>query len=396
MTNKNFVLNYGDKSASMHRTTGHAERTLNAFAVPESTPPKLSRRLRMQYDRPPQRIAVIGAGIAGAACAASLQQAGEQVSLFDKSRGAGGRMATRRANWTDDAGAPHSADFDHGAPWFSARHPRFRAALARAQRAGAVQAWQPQVHAAWPAPRNRPSFVATPNMPALCHYLVGELPVHTGHAVQRLQRNRAGWQLVLEGGVCAGPFDQVMLALPPAQAAVLLAGHQDGWADELMALRMHACWTLMAVTNDVDWPWDAADIDREPLARVLRNDRKPGRQPYLGHASWVAHATPAWSAAHLEAEPQAVAADLGAALAALLPAGPLRWHHRHAHRWRYAAPAGTATRSRECLFDAELGLGVCGDHFGAGTVEAAWRSGDELADTVCAWLGQEEPAAVPA
>jgi predicted NAD/FAD-dependent oxidoreductase len=350
----------------------------------------------MQYAQKPQRIAVIGAGIAGVACAASLAQAGEEVSLFDKSRGVGGRMATRRTAWTDDQGRPHTACFDHGAPWFSARHPRFRAALLRAERAGVVQSWQPQVHAAWPAPRKRPSFVATPNMPALCRHFLGDLPLHTGHAVQRLQRDSAGWQLALEGGSIAGPFDQVMLALPPAQAAVLLAGHQDTWADELVAMRMHPCWTLMAVTNDVDWPWDAADIDHGPLARVLRNDRKPGRQPQMGLASWVAHATPAWSAAHLEANPVELAQTLGTALAALLPAGPLRWHHRAAHRWRYAAPAEGPQDRRECLFDGDIGLGVCGDFFGAGEVEAAWRSGDELADTVSAWLEQDEPVAEPA
>ena len=342
----------------------------------------------MPSHQPFRRIAVIGTGIAGAACAASLQQAGEQVSLFDKSRGAGGRMATRRAEWTDGAGRPQTAEFDHGTPWFTARHPRFVAALARAERAGAVRAWRPQVHAAWPAQTSRPGFVATPGMPALCRHLLGDLPVHTGQAVQRLQRNTAGWQLVLEDGVPAGPFDQVMLALPPAQAAVLLAGHQDGWADALAAQRMHACWTLMAVTDDADWPWDAADIDRGPLALVLRNDRKPGRQARLGQASWVAHATPAWSAAHLEAAPADVAQALAAALAALLPAGPLRWHHRAVHRWRYAMPAEASPLGLECLFDGEVGLGVCGDYFGAGGVEAAWRSGDELADTVCAWLEQ--------
>ena len=350
----------------------------------------------MQHAPTPQRIAVIGAGVSGTACAASLHRAGEQVSLFEKSRGAGGRMATRHASWTDGQGTPQSVDFDHGAPWFSARHPRFRAALARAEHAGAAHAWQPKVHAAWPAPRLRPSFVAVPHMPALCRHWLGDLPLHTGQAVQRLQRDTAGWHLVLEGGGCAGPFDQVMLAMPPAQAAVLLAGHQDAWADELVALRMHACWTLMAVTNDLDWPWDAADIDRGPLARVLRNDRKPGRQPHLGHASWVAHATPAWSAAHLESDPLQAAQALATALAALLPAGPLRWHYRAAHRWRYAVPADAAPRGPECLFDGELGLGVCGDFFGAGDVEAGWRSGDELADTVCAWLDQPEVVAEPA
>jgi renalase len=350
----------------------------------------------MQHAPSRHRIAVIGAGIAGAACAASLHQAGERVSLFEKSRGSGGRMATRRAEWQDGSGASQQGEFDHGAPWFTARHPRFVAALARAQQVGAVQAWQPQVHAAWPAPRKRPVFVATPGMPALCRYFVGEVALHTGQAVQRLQRTSAGWQLVLDGGVITEPFDQVMLALPPAQAAVLLAGHQDAWADGLVARRMHACWTLMAVTSDVDWPWDAADIDRGPLARVLRNDRKPGREPQLGQAHWVAHATPAWSAAHLESDPAEVAQALGTALAALLPAGPLQWSHRAVHRWRYAVPADAARQTTECLFDPELGLGVCGDHFGAGDVESAWRSGDELADTVCAWLEQGQAVDEPA
>lgn len=305
-------------------------------------------------------------------------------------------MATRRANWVDEQGSPQTTEFDHGAPWFYARHPRFRAVMARAERAGCVLPWQPQVHAAWPAPRKRPAFVAAPQMPALCRHLLDDLPLTTGRAVQRLQRDSDGWHLVLEGGGSAGPFDQVMLALPPAQAAVLLAGHQDLWADEVVAVRMQACWTLMAVSNDVDWPWDAADIDRGPLARVVRNDRKPGRTPHLGYAGWVAHATPAWSAAHLEAPPIEVASALGTALAALLPAGPLHWHHRAAHRWRYALPADPAATGRDCLFDGELGLGVCGDYFGAGDVESAWRSGDELADTVCAWREQVEAVAEPA
>ena len=40
--------------------------------------------------------AIIGAGIAGLACAQKLKQAGRSVKLFDKGRGPGGRMSTRR------------------------------------------------------------------------------------------------------------------------------------------------------------------------------------------------------------------------------------------------------------------------------------------------------------
>jgi predicted NAD/FAD-dependent oxidoreductase len=340
------------------------------------------------------RVAIVGAGIAGAACAVGLQKAGLQVTLFDKSRGVGGRMATRRASWTDDRGGRGSADFDHGAQHFSARHPRFRAVMARAQTAGCVAAWQPRVHRDRPVSLARRSFVAVPNMPSLCRHLLAGVPLRLGQAVQRLQRAADGWQVVLAGGDTHGPFDQVMLAMPPGQAALLLAGHADAWADTLAAVPMLPCWTLMAVTADVDWPWDAAEPARGPLAWVVRNDRKPGREAVVGCATWVAHATPEWSAEHLDDEPAAVADALGAALAAQLPGSPApRWLHGSVHRWRYAAPAGPVAGGGACSWTPQLGWGVCGDFLAGGDVESAWRSGDELADTVAAWLEAAADAA---
>lgn len=339
------------------------------------------------------RVAVIGAGVAGAACAVGLQHGGLQVTLFDKSRGVGGRMATRRVVWTDAHGLEKSADVDHGAQCFSALHPRFRAVMARAVSLGCAASWQPRIHAAWPAVTERQGFVALPDMPALCQHLLSAVPVRLNQQVQSLRRDADGWYVCVTGGRETGPFDQVVLAMPPAQAAALLAGHHDGWAEALKAIRMQPCWTLMAVTDDIDWPWDAAEPESGPLSWVARNDRKPGRQAPDGTATWVAHATAAWSAVHLEEDPQAVAGALREALARQLACQPtsgrlLRWHHSSAHRWRYAAPSAAAPDGLEAWWNGELGLGVCGDYLGGGDVEAAWRSGDELADTMAAWLEQ--------
>jgi len=338
------------------------------------------------------RAAVIGAGIAGAACAVSLQRAGMQVTVFDKSRGVGGRMATRRATWVDADGAEHTTELDHGAQHFTANHPRFRAVLKRAISVGCVATWQPQVHTVWPGTEVVNSFVGVPHMPALTRHLLAGLPMHMGEQVQRLQRDADGWHLVVHGGETVGPFDHVMLALPPSQAAVLLAGHHDEWANALTAVPVQASWTLMAVTQDVDWPWDACEPSRGPLAWVARNDRKPGRSVPRGCASWVAHADAAWSAEHLEDDSATVLNLLTEALANQLPGREkngtkINWLHTSVHRWRYAQASHTS--SDECWWDGALGLGVCGDFMGAGNVEAAWRSGDELADTVAATMDDE-------
>ena len=346
----------------------------------------------------PVRVAVIGSGLAGAACAAGLNRGDAQVTLFEKSRNVGGRMATRRAGWVDADSAEQSVTFDHGAHCFTPVRPRFKAAMARATAAGCVSEWRPKVHAAWPALAGR-CLIATPTMPALCSHLLEGATVHLNRTVRRLQRAAdGGWYVAADGAPLAGPFHHVALAIPPAQAAVLLAGHQDAWADALMAKRMEPCWTLMATTDDVDWPWDAAEPARGPLAWVLRNDRVPGRTAPPGVAVWTAHATAEWSAAHLEEEPQAVVALLQAALRAQMPrtgsgGRPIRFHHATVHRWRYAGPAidcDDSFDSDEFWWDDALGLGVCGDFLAGGGVEAAWHSGDELADSMAASFEQAE------
>ena len=88
-----------------------------------------------------RHIAVVGAGIAGIACARTLMQAGHRVSVFEKSRGTGGRMATRRTEF---------GSFDHGTQYFTVRDARFAKALETAQ--GLVRPWSATPCAYWTAP----------------------------------------------------------------------------------------------------------------------------------------------------------------------------------------------------------------------------------------------------
>ena len=356
----------------------------------------------MTSDLAATHVAVVGAGLSGAACAAGLRGAGVQVTLFEKSRNVGGRMATRRATWADASGIVHPVSFDHGAHYFSAARPRFRAALAHAAAAGCVVEWQPIVRASRP-PESTDCFVPTPSMPALCMHLLAGVTIQLNATVRRLQRvANSNWYVATDGAPLAGPFHHVVVALPPAQAAVLLAGHQDGWAAAMMARRMEPRWTLMAVTDDVDWPWDAAELDRSPLAWMSRNDRVPGRTMQPGFAVWTAHATAEWSAAHFETEPGVVKDQLRMALQSQLASSkaamqPLRWYHADVQRWRYAGSALDSTDGIDgdrTLWDESIGIGVCGDWLGGSGVEAAWHSGDDLADNMAASFERLMPASI--
>jgi renalase len=330
-------------------------------------------------------VAIVGAGVAGAACAHALAASGSRVTLFDKARGVGGRMSTRRTVWTDASGVEQPVQFDHGTAEFSAHSLAFQAVVQRGLDEGWIARWTRQGGLGEPVPATASlSFdhlVAVPGMPALCRALIGELDVRTGERVSALHRIRGGWQIERENGVWPQRFDRVVLALPPAQAAVLLRPHASGWADAAAQVPMDVCWTLMAVTDEQP----GTDFDRRqpkhgPLASIVRNDRKPGRPSTPGQAVWVAQASAAWSAIHADDRPAAVSEALRDALRAELnPGGAIRWCHSTVHRWLYARPARTPLGTPGCWWDAAKGLGVCGDFLAGPRVEAAFLSGLDMA-----------------
>ena len=82
------------------------------------------------------KIVVVGAGISGCVCAYRLATAGHEVTLIEKGRGVGGRMATRRMD---------GARIDHGAQFFTVKDERMKSLLADWQAGDAVLPWYDKV-----------------------------------------------------------------------------------------------------------------------------------------------------------------------------------------------------------------------------------------------------------
>ncbi len=326
------------------------------------------------------RIAIVGAGLAGLACASRLRAAGLQPTLFDKSRGPAGRMSTRRGEgW----------QCDHGAQYFTARDPQFRAEVDRWQQAGVAAAWSPRLHIIGPEAGHRPEaglerFVGLPGMTAPARWLAQGLDLRLEQAVQGLCRTQQGWQLQLDGA-SAGPFDAVLLALPAPQAAALLDAATTAPALlQAAATPMRACWALMlGYAQPLGLEFDAAFVNAGPLRWLARDSSKPGRP---AGETWLLHANAAWSEAHLEAAPEQVSALLLQAFVAL--GGDPQPSRQTAHRWRYADQAQALQSG--CVWQAGERLGLAGDWLSGGKVEGAWISGRRLAEAL---LDGWEPAA---
>ena len=328
----------------------------------------------------PQTIAVIGAGLAGLSCAQALLQAGHTVHVFDKARGPSGRMSTRRA---EDDNGPWQCD--HGAQYFTARDPAFRAEVARWQQAGVAALWNARLASfdgtAWTTPATPlERFVGTPRMTSPAAWLVQHLGAPAlaqwQTTVQRLDHTEGGWAITsAEHGLHSPRYSAVLLAVPAPQAVPLLAPVSPAGAAIAASARMRGSWAVMLrYASPVALPWEGAFINTGPLRWVARDSSKPGR---TGQETWLLHASPEWSEAHIEDSAESVTTALLAAFAALGGPAPLA---ATAHRWRYADTEPALTQGS--WWDAQMRLGLCGDWLHGGKVEGAWLSGRALAQRV--------------
>lgn len=318
-------------------------------------------------------IAVIGAGLAGLGAARALAARGRQVVLFDKGRGPGGRLSTRRAETPLGELA-----FDHGAQYLTARSEGFRAVMEDLVDAGAAARWAGRLVAlaadGTPTPLSpEPRYVGTPGMSAIVRALADGLDINWSCRVSEVRPDPSGLRLGFEAGMGSDPYDAVVCAVPAEQAVALLETSSPALAAEAAGARSAPCWAVMAAFDaPVALPYDGAKLDAGPLAWVARNSSKPERPP---GETWVLHGSPDWSAEHLEADPDKVADVLLTAFRELTGApAPV---FTRTHRWRYAqivTPADTPA-----AFDPETRIGVCGDWRIGPRAEAAWLSGEALA-----------------
>lgn len=302
-----------------------------------------------------ETVAIIGAGMAGIACARALADAGITPVVFDKGRGIGGRMATRRAG--------DGLQFDHGAQYVTARDARFATVLAGLEATGGAARWGRDGR-----------HVGLPGMSGLVRALATGLDIRQAVQVAAVEPERGGWRLHWPGG--AGRFDRVVIAVPAPQAAALLPEGHD-MAAAIATARYDPCLTLMAAFPEGSAaPFEAATDDGSALSWIAQDSSKPGRGG-AGHVAWVAQAGPAWSRANLELSPEAAALRMLPLLAARIGADMAQSVHVSAHRWRYARVA----RALEVPFLRDTGgrLHAGGDWCLGARVEAAWISGTEIA-----------------
>ena len=314
-----------------------------------------------------KRVAVIGAGIAGLVVARDLAATAEVV-VFEKSRGYGGRMATRRET-------PY--EFDHGAQFFTARSKEFSDFLQPYIAAGHVARWDAEfVEIDRGREINRRNwaggpahYVGVPRMNSLAGQIAETLDVRLQIRVGGLRRKEGGWEPLDEDGRSLGVFDWAVSAIPALQAAALLPA-EFAAARTIGQTRMLGCYSLMlGYEQALPLDWQAAFVSGGDISWISNNSSKPGRPPAY---TLLVHSTNRWAEAHLDTDAESVIACLGDELGNIIGQDLPEADHVALHRWRYANIG--KQRGAEFYVDRELQLAAVGDWCIQGRVEAAFSS----------------------
>lgn len=314
-------------------------------------------------------IVIVGAGMAGLACARRLVAAGLSPVVLDKGRGIGGRMATRRV-----AVAGAEVRFDHGAQYLSVRTSGFAAALASV----------PDAVGDWQIASDMMRQVGLPGMSGLPRALAEGLDIRQNVEVSAVERADYGWRITTpEGEIDAA---HLVLTVPAPQAAALLAG--SGMDDAALAhalahaladVQMEPCLTLMAAfPAEMPRPFIIRRSGTDALAWIAQDSAKPGRADHV--TAWVAQASPDFSRQHQEADKGAIAALMLPLLCNALGCAPEAALYASAHRWRYARAA--TPLGQPFLKAASAGLHIGGDWCLGTRVADAWASGDAIGQDI--------------
>ena len=302
------------------------------------------------------RIIVVGAGLSGLMAAQSLAGDGHDVTVFDKGRGVGGRLATRRIG---------DATLDHGAQFFTVRSEEFATHVNTWLSADVVREWC----RGFDSEDGHPRYVGTKGMSGIAKYLAQGLDIRTSALVFTLERTPSGYNIITDDGA-AHHCDKVLLTAPIPQTFSLLFGAGIEMPTELRSVDYDRTLGLLAVL----------DSDKHNVSAPGGLQFPDDVFSFIGdnHAKGISathaltfHANPQWSLANFDLELDEIHSLLLTAARPWL--GEAQILESQPKKWRFATPQGAWPDA--CWIDDSSTLALAGDAFAGPKMEGAALSG---------------------
>ena len=318
-----------------------------------------------------QKIAVIGAGMAGLTAAKILSQKGFSVDVFDKGRGVGGRMSSRRTKW---------GYLDHGCQYFTLKDPLFKEFLQEYD--SLITVWKGRFFT-WlegnfqRITEEKYRYLPTVRMNNLCRQMASEANIALQTPIVSLTRENEQWILIDDQSSCYGGYDWVIVTAPPRQTYDLIKNHSQ-IAEEVAAFEMYPCYSLMLVmAEERDFGFEGIQLQHPILGWIGVNSSKPERETQL---SLVIQSNFDWALMNLEGDRTLIAEIMKKETKEVLSWDLEGILYESLHLWRYALPKSANLQGY--YLDGEKKLAICGDWCLSGKVESAFLSAYSLVRSI--------------
>jgi len=341
-------------------------------------------------------LCIVGAGLAGVGIAYRLREEPVDVTILEKSRGVGGRAATRRKN---------GCRYDHGANYIKDSDGRTDELVRELGEEGLVDIDEPiwtfdESGEVTPGDRQEAhKWNWTDGITQFARRLLDrtDATVHKTTRVDGLYKGDGGWTLSDTDGGNHGPFEQVVLTPPAPQTAELLASATiDDGTDAATAAVNKATDAVREVPFrtirslvlqypfEVDRPYYAlVNTDRaHPIGWLARESCKPGHVPD-GESLLIVQMAPDWSRSHYDDSLDSAVDEVAEMVADLLDDDRLAepgWVDDQG--WRYAQPNAGLNGNAVDELRTE-GLYLAGDWLvGEGRAHKAFWNGVDVGEIV--------------
>lgn len=336
------------------------------------------------------KIAIIGAGLAGASLANLLHNAGINCTVIEKSKGRGGRMNTKRLEW---------GHCDMGAQYFTARDPQFKSVVEDWLASGITAHWDFTPHAIndgrlITSPDETQRFVGTPDMNSVVKLLLQDQTLLLNTRVAQITKDSGKWYLWDNNLDLIGVFDWVVSTLPAEQARELF--HNQNEILSQIPDNVHAsCWAVSIATRGKVAKDVEGVFSEEPFSWLSRQSARPERSiPDLNEGSegdersaddiWNMHFSTEFTKRNLHAKPAELQLQAFEFLQSLLVKSgktkQLEYVEGYSHYWRYARLSNAYQIQidqdgiSDIIFEPEQQVAVIGDWTQGGKIQGAYLS----------------------
>ncbi|MEX2464186.1 MAG: FAD-dependent oxidoreductase, partial [Balneolaceae bacterium] len=293
-------------------------------------------------------IGIIGAGISGLTAGRLLAGAGHEVTIFEKSGGYGGRMATRYA------GDNLQSKLDHGVSMFSAESPEFLDFMNELLEKGIVQTWGKSISVyngenlihSNPNPSDKPLYTSTDGMNAIGKYLSRWVDVKLNKQVGGLTyfgKNRTKKRPWIINFTSSETFnaDAVIIALPARQAYGILSST----IDEINTLKIvrhideihyRPAYSLMTGYGDTETPeWEGIICKKSVLDYISNESAKRKNDQ---ETSFVLHGSESFSLKYQNSDEEIVIREMLTEFAEIAGGWASVPEWKQLHFWKYSRP----------------------------------------------------------